>query len=137
LPATQLSAIAIRAAVERARIDPAELDDDHGQCGVGRTGADAARQAAIRGGVPSSVGAMSVNRVCGSGLQAVMLAAQAIRAGDATVMLAGGMESMSNAPYYLLGHRAGVKFGNHELVDGLIHDGLMCGFDACHMGGHA
>jgi acetyl-CoA C-acetyltransferase len=70
-------------------------------------------------------------------VQAVMLAAQAIRAGDATVMLAGGMESMSNAPYYLFGHRGGVKFGNQQLVDGLIFDGLTCGFESCHMGGHA
>jgi acetyl-CoA C-acetyltransferase len=80
---------------------------------------------------------MTVSRVCGSGLQAVMLAAQAIRAGDAQVMLAGGMESMSNAPYYLFGYREGVKFGNQELVDGLIHDGLWCSFESCHMGGHA
>jgi acetyl-CoA C-acetyltransferase len=80
---------------------------------------------------------MTVSRVCGSGLQAVMLAAQAIRAGDAHVMVAGGMESMSNAPYYLLGYREGVKFGNQTLVDGLIFDGLTCAFEHCHMGGHA
>jgi acetyl-CoA C-acetyltransferase len=80
---------------------------------------------------------MAVSRVCGSGLQAVMLAAQAIRAGDARVLLAGGMESMSNAPYYVFGIREGVKFGNQQLVDGLIHDGLWCAFGECHMGGHA
>ncbi|NIT95959.1 MAG: acetyl-CoA C-acyltransferase, partial [Actinobacteria bacterium] len=82
------------------------------------------RQAAIRGGVPAEVPAVTVNKVCGSGLKAVMLAAQAIRAGDAEVVVAGGMESMSNAPYYLFGHRDGVKFGDRTLVDGLIHDGL-------------
>jgi acetyl-CoA C-acetyltransferase len=80
---------------------------------------------------------MTVSRVCGSGLQAVMLAAQAIRAGDAQVMLAGGMESMSNAPFYLFGYRDGVKFGNQQIIDGLIHDGLWCSFESCHMGGHA
>jgi acetyl-CoA C-acetyltransferase len=80
---------------------------------------------------------MSVSRVCGSGLQAVMLAAQAIRAGDAQVMVAGGMESMSNAPYYLPGYRQGVKAGHQQLIDGLVHDGLWCAFESCHMGGHA
>jgi acetyl-CoA C-acetyltransferase len=96
-----------------------------------------ARQAAIRGGVPESVGAMAVSRVCGSGLQAVMLAAQAIRAGDAQALVAGGMESMSNVPYYVNGLRSGVKAGNQQLVDGVIHDGLWCAFGECHMGGHA
>jgi acetyl-CoA C-acetyltransferase len=91
----------------------------------------------MKAGLPDSVGAMAVSRVCGSGLQAVMLAAQAIRAGDAQVMVAGGMESMSNAPHYLRGYRDGVKFGNQEIVDGLVHDGLWCAFDQCHMGGHA
>jgi acetyl-CoA C-acetyltransferase len=80
---------------------------------------------------------MAVSRVCGSGLQAVMLAAQAIRAGDAQAMVAGGMESMSNAPYYLFGYRNGVKAGHQQLVDGVIHDGLWCSFEQCHMGGHA
>ncbi|HSJ14051.1 MAG TPA: acetyl-CoA C-acetyltransferase [Longimicrobiales bacterium] len=138
LPAPELGAIAIRAAIERARIDAGELEDvilgNVVSAGLGQA---PARQAAIRGGVPDTVGAMTVSRVCGSGLQAVMLAAQAIRAGDATVMLAGGMESMSNVPYYLFGHRGGVKFGNQQLVDGLIFDGLTCGFESCHMGGHA
>ena len=138
LPAPELGAIAIRAALERARIDVSELDDViMGNVVAAGLGQAPARQAAMKGGVPASVGAMSVSRVCGSGLQAVMLAAQAIRAEDARVMLAGGMESMSNVPYYLPGHRAGVKFGNHELIDGLIHDGLYCAFDSCHMGGHA
>jgi acetyl-CoA C-acetyltransferase len=83
------------------------------------------------------VGAMAVSRVCGSGLMAVMLGAQAIRAGDARAIVAGGMESMSNVPYYVKGMRAGVKFGNQQMIDGLIHDGLWCAFESCHMGGHA
>jgi acetyl-CoA C-acetyltransferase len=138
LRAPDLGAIAIRAAVQRAGIDAGEISDViMGNVVAGGVGQAPARQAAVRGGVPESVGAMTVNRVCGSGLQAVMLAAQAIRAGDADVMLAGGMESMSNAPYYVFGYRNGVKFGSQELVDGVIHDGLWCAFEACHMGGHA
>jgi acetyl-CoA C-acetyltransferase len=138
LTAPELGGIAIRAAVERSGVDPAEIADvvlgNVVSAGLGQA---PARQASILGGVPESVGAMTVSRVCGSGLQAVMLAAQAIRAGDAQVMVAGGMESMSNVPYYLRGHRDGVKLGNQELVDGLIHDGLWCAFEQCHMGGLA
>jgi acetyl-CoA C-acetyltransferase len=138
LSAPELGGIAIRAAVERAGIDPAEVGDvvlgNVVSAGLGQA---PARQAAMRGGLPEGVGAMAVSRVCGSGLQAVMLAAQAIRAGDAQVMVAGGMESMSNVPYYLRGYRDGVKLGNQELVDGLVHDGLWCAFEQCHMGGHA
>jgi acetyl-CoA C-acetyltransferase len=138
LKAPELGGIAIRAAVERAGIDAAEIHDViMGNVVSGGVGQAPARQAAIKGGVPESVGAMTVSRVCGSGLQAVMLAAQAIRAGDARVMLAGGMESMSNAPFYLFGYREGVKAGHQQLVDGLIHDGLWCAFESCHMGGHA
>lgn len=136
--APELGAIAIRAALERSRIDASDIEDvilgNVVSAGLGQA---PARQAALRGGVPDTVGAMAVSRVCGSGLQAVMLAAQAIRAGDAQVMVAGGMESMSNAPYYLFGHRSGVKFGDQQLVDGLISDGLYCAFEGCHMGGHA
>jgi acetyl-CoA C-acetyltransferase len=136
--APELGAAAIHAALDRSGIDPAEIDDvilgNVVSAGLGQA---PARQAALAGGCPDNVGAMGVSRVCGSGLQAVMLAAQAIRAGDARVMVAGGMESMSNAPYYVFGHRTGVKFGNRSMVDGLIHDGLFCGFHACHMGGHA
>jgi acetyl-CoA C-acetyltransferase len=138
LRAPELGGIAIRAAVERAGIDAAEIHDViMGNVVSGGVGQAPARQAALKGGVPETVGAMTVSRVCGSGLQAVMLAAQAIRAGDAQVMLAGGMESMSNAPFYLFGHREGVKAGHQQLVDGLIHDGLWCSFESCHMGGHA
>jgi acetyl-CoA C-acetyltransferase len=138
LRAPELGGIAIRAAVERAGIDANDINDViMGNVLSGGVGQAPARQAAMKGGIPETVGAMTVSRVCGSGLQAVMLAAQAIRAGDAEVMLAGGMESMSNAPFYLFGYRNGVKFGNQEIVDGLIHDGLWCAFESCHMGGHA
>ncbi|HEU5210400.1 MAG TPA: acetyl-CoA C-acetyltransferase [Longimicrobiales bacterium] len=138
LKAPELGSIAIRAALERSNVERSDIEDvilgNVVSAGLGQA---PARQAALRGGVPDTVGAMTVSRVCGSGLQAVMLAAQAIRAGDAQVMVAGGMESMSNAPYYLFGHRSGVKFGDQQLVDGLISDGLYCAFDSCHMGGHA
>ena len=138
LAAPDLGGLAISAAVDRAGVDPEEIDDvimgNVVQAGVGQA---PARQAAIRGGVPVTVPAVTVNKVCGSGLKAVMLAAQAIKAGDARVVVAGGMESMSNAPYYLRGHREGVKFGDRSLVDGLVHDGLWCAFGTCHMGGHA
>jgi acetyl-CoA C-acetyltransferase len=136
--APQLGAIAIRAALDRSGIERSDIADvilgNVVSAGLGQA---PARQAAINGGVPDTVGAMTVSRVCGSGLQAVMLASQAIRAGDAQVIVAGGMESMSNAPYYVKGMRNGVKFGNQEMVDGLIHDGLWCAFESCHMGGHA
>jgi acetyl-CoA C-acetyltransferase len=133
-----MGAKAIAAAVERSEVDPSEIQDvimgNVLQAGVGQA---PARQAAIGAGIPDVVPAVTINKVCGSGLKAVMLAAQAIRAGDYSVAVAGGMESMSNAPYFLKGHREGVKFGNDTLVDGLIHDGLWCAFGNCHMGGHA
>ncbi|MGH7483721.1 MAG: thiolase family protein [Longimicrobiales bacterium] len=138
LPAPALGGLAIRAALARSGLDPAELDDviigNVVSAGLGQA---PARQAGIAGGVPENVGAMAVSRVCGSGLMAVMLAAQAIRAGDAHALVAGGMESMSNAPYYLYGYREGVKYGDRKVVDGLIRDGLWCAFGDCHMGGHA
>ncbi|NNM35041.1 MAG: acetyl-CoA C-acyltransferase, partial [Gemmatimonadetes bacterium] len=96
-----------------------------------------ARQAAVNGGLPPTIPAVTINKVCGSGLKAVMLAAQAIRAGDARLVVAGGMESMSNVPFYMRGLRGGVKFGDQKIQDGLIYDGLWCSFGACHMGGHA
>jgi acetyl-CoA C-acetyltransferase len=138
LRAPELGAAAIRAALDRSGVDPSELDDViMGHVVTAGVGQAPARQAAMGAGIPESVGAMAVSRVCGSGLQAVMLAAQAIRAGDASALVAGGMESMSNVPYYLFGHRNGVKFGDQKIVDGLIHDGLWCAFGQCHMGGHA
>ncbi|MDX1676157.1 MAG: acetyl-CoA C-acyltransferase, partial [Longimicrobiales bacterium] len=138
LPAPDLGGRAIRAVLDRSGIDPSDIGDVYlGNVVSAGLGQAPARQAALGGGVPDTVGAMAISRVCGSGLQAVMSAAQAIRAGDQQVMVAGGMESMSRAPYYVFGMREGVKFGNRELVDGLIHDGLWCAFGQCHMGGHA
>jgi len=136
--APDLAAVAISAAVSRAGLDVNAIDDVIlGNVVSGGLGQAPARQAAQRAGLPDTVGAMAVSRVCGSGLQAVMLAAQAVRAGDAQVMVAGGMESMSGAPHYLFGLRNGVKFGHQQVLDGVIHDGLWCGFHECHMGGHA
>jgi acetyl-CoA C-acetyltransferase len=110
LTAPELGARAVSGALERSRVDPAEIDDviigNVVQAGVGQA---PARQAAIQGGIPETVPALTINKVCGSGLKAVMLAAQAIRAGDSRVVLAGGMESMSNVPYLLKGYRQGVK----------------------------
>jgi acetyl-CoA C-acetyltransferase len=138
LRAPDLAATAMRAAVARAGIDTTEIDDVIlGNVVSGGLGQAPARQAAQKAGLPDTVGAMAVSRVCGSGLQAVMLAAQAVRAGDAQVMVAGGMESMSGAPHYLFGLRGGVKFGHQQVLDGVIHDGLWCAFHECHMGGHA
>ena len=138
LSGPDLGAHAIRAAVERAGIDASLLDEViMGNVVQGGVGQAPARQAAIKAGIPATVPAFAVNKVCGSGLQAVMLAAQAIKAGDAQALVAGGMESMSNAPFYLNGLRSGVKFGNQALVDGLVHDGLWCAFGQNHMGGYA
>ncbi len=138
LPAPQLGAIAIREAVRRAGIDGTAVEEAiMGIVVQGGAGQAPARQAAIHAGLPGTVPALTINKVCGSGLKAVMLASQAIKAGDAQCVVAGGMESMSNAPHYLWGMRGGVKFGTQELVDGLIHDGLWCSFGQCHMGGHA
>ena len=138
LQAAELGGIAIRAAVERSGIDPEEIRDVvMGNVVQGGEGQAPARQAALKGGLPAGTSAYTVNMVCGSGLKAVMLATQAIRAGDAQVVLAGGMESMSNAPYYLYGARQGLKFGDQTLVDGLIRDGLWCAYGDVHMGGHA
>ncbi|MDA0328482.1 MAG: acetyl-CoA C-acyltransferase [Gemmatimonadetes bacterium] len=136
--ASQLGAIAIRAATDRSGIDLNEVDEViMGNVVTAGAGQAPARQAAINGGIPAAVPALTVNKVCGSGLKAVMLAAQAIRAGDARLIVAGGMESMSNVPFYVRGMRDGVKFGNQSMEDGLLHDGLWCSFGMCHMGGHA
>ncbi len=103
----------------------------------GGSGQAPGRQAAIHAGVPGTTPAVTINMVCGSGLKAVMLAAQAIKAGDATCVVAGGQESMSNAPHYLYGMRTGIKLGSSEIKDGVIVDGLWCSFGDCHMGGYA
>jgi acetyl-CoA C-acetyltransferase len=136
--APELGAVAIRAAIARAGIDVGEIQDVVlGNVLQGGVGQAPARQAAIAAGIPGVVPALTVNMVCGSGLRAVMLAAQSIRAGDVSAVVAGGMESMSNAPFYAYGLRNGVKFGDQTLVDGLIKDGLWCSFCDVHMGGHA
>src|SRR6476659_227538 len=138
LTAPELGAVAIRAAVQRAGIDVSAIEEViMGNVIQGGVGQAPARQAAIKAGVPATVSALTVNKVCGSGLKAVMLAAQAIKAGDAKVIVAGGQESMSNAPYYVFGMRNGVKLGDQTLVDGMIKDGLWCAFCDVHMGGHA
>lgn len=138
LSGPELGAVAVREAVARSGVDADEIDEVvMGNVVSAGAGQAPARQAAVNGGVPASVPAVTVNKVCGSGLKAVMLAAQAIRAGDARLVLAGGFESMSNVPYYLGGLRGGVKFGDRTLRDGLVHDGLWCSFGMCHMGGHA
>ncbi len=138
LTAPELGARAIAGVMQRSGVDPAAVEEvimgNVVQAGVGQA---PARQAAIGSGLPETIPAMTINKVCGSGLKAVMLAAQAIRAGDARVVVAGGMESMSNAPYLLRGYRDGVKFGDRPVVDALILDGLWCPFGHCHMGGHA
>jgi len=138
LSAPELGALAIRAAVERSGV-PGEAVQEVilGHVLQGGTGQAPARQAMLRAGLPAGVSAVTVNKVCGSGLKAVMLAAQAIRAGDLQVAVAGGQESMSNAPHYVYGMRAGVKIGDQQMVDGMIRDGLWCGTCGVHMGGHA
>ncbi len=136
--ATQLGAIAVREAVRRADVDVNAIDEViMGIVLQGGVGQAPARQAAIHGGIPGEVPALAVNKVCGSGLKAVMLASQAIRAGDAQCVVAGGMESMSNAPHYVYGMRGGIKYGNQPLVDALQFDGLWCSFGDAVMGGYA
>ena len=133
-----MGGIVIREAVKRSGVDGSAIDEViMGNVLQGGLGQAPARQAAVAGGVPADVPALTVNMVCGSGLRAVMLAAQAIRTGEAQCIVAGGMESMSNARFYVNGMRTGVKFGNQQLVDGLLHDGLWCSFGDCHMGVHA
>lgn len=138
LSAPDLGAIAIREAVERAGVPAEDVEEAiMGNVVQGGVGQAPARQAAVKAGLPTAVSALTINKVCGSGLKAVMLAAQSVRAGDQRVVVAGGQESMSNAPYYVYGMREGVKFGDRTLVDGLIRDGLWCSFCDVHMGGHA
>ena len=136
--APELGAAAIRAALERSGIPADEVQEViMGNVVQGGVGQAPARQALLQAGIPSTVSALTVNKVCGSGLKAVMLAAQAIKAGDAQVIVAGGMESMSNAPFYVYGMRNGVKLGDQQMVDGMIKDGLWCSSCDVHMGGHA
>ena len=133
--AAELGAMAVREAVARAGIDPAAVDE----CIMGNViqagnGQNPARQAALNGGLHDHVAALTINKVCGSGLKAVMLAAQGIATGDIDVAVAGGMESMSNSPYLLPRVREGLRMGNGTLVDSMINDGLWCSFEKCHMG---
>jgi acetyl-CoA C-acetyltransferase len=138
LSAPELGARAIAAALARSRVPAGEVQElIMGQVLQGGTGQAPARQAGLKAGLPSGVTALTVNKVCGSGLQAVMLAAQAIKAGDAQVIVAGGQESMSNAPHYVYGMRGGVKIGDQTMVDGMIKDGLWCATCGVHMGSHA
>jgi acetyl-CoA C-acetyltransferase len=133
--ATDLGAIAIKEAVRRAGIDPAQVDEVIMGCVVqAGLGQAPARQAALKSGLPAEVSALTVNMVCGSGLRAVSLAAQAIRLGDADFVVAGGMESMSNIPYTLPQGRDGFRMGDNKVVDLMIHDGLWCPFENWHMG---
>jgi acetyl-CoA C-acetyltransferase len=135
LAAPKLGALVIREAVRRAGIDNTAVEEViMGNVLQGGVGQAPARQAAIHAGLPGTIPAMTVNKVCGSGLKAVMLAAQAIKAGDSQCVVAGGMESMSNAPHYVYGMRGGIKAGNQALVDGMIHDGLWDSFSNTHMG---
>jgi acetyl-CoA C-acetyltransferase len=133
--APQLGAVAVAEALKRARMPPERADEvilgNVIQAGVGQ---NPARQAALKAGLPDRIAAFTVNKVCGSGLKAVMLAAQAIRAGDAELIVAGGTESMSRAPYLLFGARTGWKFGDQKVVDAMVHDGLWCAFEDWHMG---
>src|SRR5882762_10638894 len=133
--APELGAMVVREAVRRAGIDPEIVDE----CIMGNVvsaglGQSPARQAALRGGLSNDVAALTINKVCGSGLKAVMLGAQAIAAGDTEVMVAGGMESMSNCPYLLDRAREGLRMGHGQVIDSMISDGLWCSFEQCHMG---
>ena len=135
VPAPELGALVVREAVSRAGVDPAGVEEvllgNVLQAGLGQ---NPARQASIGAGLGDTVPALTLNKVCGSGLKTVVLAAQAVRAGDADCLVAGGMESMSRAPYLLERARTGYRMGNGELVDEMIRDGLWCAFDDCHMG---
>jgi len=133
--ATQLGALVVRESVKRAGVKPEDVDEVIMGCVIqAGLGQNPARQAALNGGLPSTVAAVTVNKVCGSGLKAVMMAAQGVQLGDSELVVAGGMESMSNAPYLLPKAREGYRLGNGELVDSMINDGLWCAFENYHMG---
>ncbi len=138
MSATDLGAVAVRGALERSSLTPAQIDEvimgNVVSAGVGQA---PARQAALKAGLPPTVPCVTVNKVCGSGLKAVMLASQAIRCGDASAIIAGGMENMSAAPHLVRGMRSGIKLGDGQLTDAMVHDGLTCAFESCHMGMHA
>ena len=135
LTATQLGAVAVREAIARSRLQPGDVEEailgNVLQAGLGQ---NPARAAAIGAGIPDTVPSFTVNKVCGSALKAVMLAAQAIKAGDRSLVVAGGMESMSNAPHLLMGSRTGIRLGDGKLVDHMVHDGLWDHYNQFHMG---
>jgi acetyl-CoA C-acetyltransferase len=138
LPATQLGSLVVRAAVERAGLAPSDIDEViMGNVISAGLGQNPARQAALGGGLTPEVAALTINKVCGSGLKAVSLAAQGVITGDSEIVVAGGMESMSNAPYLLLNAREGYRLGNGTLVDSMIHDGLWEAYEHYHMGNTA
>ena len=138
VPAPELGSIAIRAALLRAGLHLREADEViMGMILSAGTGQAPARQAALKAGLPPTVAALTINKVCGSGLKAVMLASQSVRLGEAGVVVAGGMENMSRAPYLLPGAREGLKLGAARLEDSMLLDGLWCAFEDCHMGNHA
>src|SRR5947207_12703938 len=135
LSAPQIGAIVVREAVQRAKLDPKQVEE----CIMGNVvsaglGQNPARQAAIFGGLPPEVGAMTINKVCGSGLKAIALGAQAIQTGNSEIVVAGGMESMTNAPYLLPNARKGYRLGNAQIVDSMVHDGLWEIYNNYHMG---
>jgi acetyl-CoA C-acetyltransferase len=133
--ATELGALVVREAVKRARINPEDVDEVIMGCVIqAGLGQNPARQAALRGGLPDAVSAVTINKVCGSGLKAVMMAAQGVQLGDTEIVVAGGMESMSNAPYLLMKAREGYRLGHGRILDSTIQDGLWCAFDDQHMG---
>jgi acetyl-CoA C-acetyltransferase len=134
-PAPELGALVVREAVRRAGIDPASVDECiMGNVVTAGAGQAPARQAALKGGLPDQVAALTINKVCGSGLKAVMLAQQGILTGDIEIAVAGGMESMSNCPYLLPRVREGLRMGHGQVIDSMIHDGLWCPFENWHMG---
>ena len=138
VPATTLGGIAIQAAVERAHVPPNSVEEVlMGQVLQAGSGQAPARQAALKAGLPDGTSATTINRVCGSGMKSIMLAAAEIRAGDADVVVAGGMENMDQGPYLLPKARFGYRLGNAELVDSTVQDGLWCSIEGCHMGTHA
>src|SRR6186997_2931699 len=133
--ATDLGAMVVRESVKRAGVKPEDVDEvimgSVIQAGLGQ---NPARQAALHGGLPNTVSAVTVNKVCGSGLKAIMMAAQGVQLGDTEIVVAGGMESMSNAPYLVPKAREGYRLGNGQMLDAIIQDGLWCAFDDQHMG---
>ena len=138
VPATDLGGVVVKNVIAQSRLTGDQIDEvimgNVIGAGVGQA---PARQAALKGGLPSTIAAVTINKVCGSGLKAVMLADQAIRCGDASAIVAGGMENMSDAPHLVKGIRSGVKLGDVTLIDAMVLDGLTCSFESCHMGLHA